>query len=73
MQYLTATESMLVLVALWIDAFEYEQLLTLTASETPNRIWEPADLANFVDIALADVNLYNSSCYIIVIVTNAYY
>ena len=46
---------MLALVALWIDAFGFEQLLQVDASETLDMQWVPADLVNFVDFSLADL------------------
>ena len=48
---------MLTLAAVQTDAFGCEQLLQINVPETLNRQWEPADLANFDDSALANVNL----------------
>ena len=52
---LTADEPMLALVALYIDAFEFEQLLQVDGSETLDTQWVPADLVNFDDFSLADL------------------
>ena len=53
---------MLALVVLWIDAFEFGQLLQVDAYETLDMQWGPADLANFGDFAWTDLlNFINNN------------
>ena len=46
---------MLAPVVLWIDSFEFGQLLQVDGFESLDTQWVPADLVNFDDFSLADL------------------